>query len=116
MSDSYSLSKNKVNEVSLNSKNISFTMTKKFTNNVVLLVKKNKIIYYECDIESNDNNEIIRIIHRINTISRLILRNTYINQILDKILPFEKKTYEYESFKKIIFRFIGNKKEDVELF
>ena len=94
MSDSYTISKNKVNEVSLNSKNISFTMTKKFTNNVVFLVKKNKIIYYECDIESNDNNEIIRIIHRINTISRLILRNNYINQILDKILPFEKKTYE----------------------
>lgn len=56
------------------------------------------------------------IIENVNNISIIKMRNYFVSNILDKVLPFSKGNIEIETLKKNIMLYIGNSLDDLKSY
>ena len=117
-----------ISECELNDENI-IKITKfiknKEHNTLLNIIKVNKkyIKMYECFVERSILNQgslneryFNSIIENVNNISIIKMRNYFLSNILDKILPFSQGNIEIESLKKNIMLYIGNSINDIKSY
>ena len=117
-----------ISECELNDENI-IKITKfiknKEHNTLLNIIKVNKkyIKMYDCFVERSILNQgslneryFNSIIENVNNISIIKMRNYFLSNILDKILPFSQGNIEIESLKKNIMLYIGNSINDIKSY
>jgi hypothetical protein len=117
-----------ISEYELNAENITKIakfIKNKEDNSLLNIIKVNKkyIKMYDCFVErcilnQGELNEryFNSIIENVNNISIIKMRNYFVSNILDKVLPFSQGNIEIETLKKNIMLYIGNSLDDLKSY